>query len=302
MGSILWISGGLNGKVMKERKFDDLLSAGFILSVLLLLVNDFFIKKAYPGIIAGKLSDFAGLFSLSYFLSVFFPKRRKTMYIAVGLLFTVWKMPVADHFIGLWNQNMPYSISRIVDYTDLTALLVLPIGYAYRPTRIYLGTGIIRRMAALSVASIAVFSFLATAGTTGRMATYKMDSSKEQVYHAVERLYDLYPSYAVPEEYRTFATPHFHGRENDRNIERLNADTVNFDFYIKEEDVMVWCSFADKEEDWEESPCEFVLVGYIYPRLGKWQFNRNADKLEKKEVVSLFEREIFQKIDSILKK
>jgi hypothetical protein len=46
-----------------------------------------------------------------------------------GFCFVLWKSPVAQPFIDGWNRNMSWTIGRTVDWTDLIALAVLPVGY-----------------------------------------------------------------------------------------------------------------------------------------------------------------------------
>ena len=45
----------------------------FLLSLILLLLNDLYLKWHHPGVISGKLSDFAGLFMVSLSLFTVFP-------------------------------------------------------------------------------------------------------------------------------------------------------------------------------------------------------------------------------------
>ena len=103
----------------------------FLLCLLLLLVNDFYFKYAFPGLITGKLSDFAGLFIFPYFFAVFFEKRIKTVYVATALYFTFWKLEISQSYID-WLSSMSHlPFYRTVDATDLIALLMLPVSYNY---------------------------------------------------------------------------------------------------------------------------------------------------------------------------
>ena len=58
-------------KTQKNDTFYILLSPGFIIATVLLVVNDFFLKPVYHNWLTGKLSDFAGLFMFSLFLTMF---------------------------------------------------------------------------------------------------------------------------------------------------------------------------------------------------------------------------------------
>ena len=70
------------------------------------------------------------MFAFPYFFSCFFPKRAKQIYIISAILFVIWKsqfsQPIFDfaHLYGI-------GIDRTIDYSDLFALLILPISYTY---------------------------------------------------------------------------------------------------------------------------------------------------------------------------
>ncbi len=51
----------------------------FLLSVLLLLLNDWLLKPLFHNDLTGKLSDLAGLFAFPFFLSAFFPAHKRTI-------------------------------------------------------------------------------------------------------------------------------------------------------------------------------------------------------------------------------
>jgi hypothetical protein len=46
-----------------------------------------------------------------------------------ALLFIFWKSPFSEGLIDAYNQVAPMQITRVVDYTDLVVLLMLPIPY-----------------------------------------------------------------------------------------------------------------------------------------------------------------------------
>ncbi|MFT4969231.1 MAG: hypothetical protein ACI9O4_000977 [Chitinophagales bacterium] len=113
---------------MKIR-FRIISSYWFIGAVLILLLNDFFLKEYYHNWFTGKLSDFAGLFFLPLFLSVLFPKRIKALLLASGLFFMFWKSPWSIGLIDFINTVPGFHYARVIDYTDLLALLILPLSY-----------------------------------------------------------------------------------------------------------------------------------------------------------------------------
>ncbi len=102
----------------------------FLASVFLLLINDLYLKYEYHNFLTGKLSDFAGLFAFPYFLSCFFSKRIKPIYIFSGILFIIWKSEYSQPFFD-FAHSYGIGIDRTVDYTDLVSLLILPISYTY---------------------------------------------------------------------------------------------------------------------------------------------------------------------------
>jgi hypothetical protein len=106
-------------------------SKAFIYALVLVLLNDFILKYSFPCWLTGKLSDFAGLFVFAVFWMAFFPKRKNMIVGATAILFTWWKSPLSQSLIEFWNRVMFYSIDRVIDYSDLMALLVLPLAVKF---------------------------------------------------------------------------------------------------------------------------------------------------------------------------
>jgi len=106
-----------------------LTSIPFLAALFLLLVNDFFLKEIFANGLTGKLSDFSGLFAFCVFWISFFPKHRALVCWSVALLFVWWKSTWSQPFIEGWNTIMPIGINRVVDYTDVFALAILPLAY-----------------------------------------------------------------------------------------------------------------------------------------------------------------------------
>ncbi len=144
---------------MKNR-FQIFVTLPFLFCLGILLCNDFYWKYAFHNTLTGKLSDFVGLFVFAIFWSTFFPKYRKIIYWSIAAFFIFWKSTASNGFIEVWNEWSFWGISRVVDYTDLWALVSLPLAYAYevhplkpKPLR-------------LNPAFIAVLSFFAFAATS----------------------------------------------------------------------------------------------------------------------------------------
>src|SRR5687767_3051973 len=102
---------------------------------MLLALNDHVLKAAYGNALTGKLSDFAGLFAFAVFFASLAPRHAAAICATCGALFAFWKLPASTPFVAL----LP--VERVVDATDLFALLVLPFAWLFvrtmsaRPTR-----------------------------------------------------------------------------------------------------------------------------------------------------------------------
>lgn len=111
-----------------KRKYY-LLNYIFIIGIVLLFVNDHFLKWEFSNWITGKLSDFMGLMIFPFFLTFLFPKMIKWNVIFTGVFFVFWKSPLSQSFIDFYNLISFIEITRVVDYSDYIALSILPISY-----------------------------------------------------------------------------------------------------------------------------------------------------------------------------
>lgn len=169
-----------------------LTSPGFLTTLSLLIVNDFYLKSAFGGRITGKLSDFAGLFAFTLFWLAMFPQFGGRICVALAGFFAVWKSSYSQPLLDLWNQIGIVRISRTVDLTDLIALTVVPIAYYY-------GTWIRRevRVSIRTVALITVVSIFAFTATSYRTKydyenKYYFQMSETEVYHKIDELHLTY--------------------------------------------------------------------------------------------------------------
>lgn len=92
----------------------------FIAGLIILAINDHYLKSNYPNMITGKLSDFVGLFIFPIFLSVILPVRTKTNYFLAALIFIVWNSPLVEQLIQV-GKSIGLPLHRTVDPTDLLA-------------------------------------------------------------------------------------------------------------------------------------------------------------------------------------
>lgn len=141
---------------MKTR-FEKLGSIPFLVCLALLLLNDFYFKPEFHNSLTGKISDFSGLFVFPFFWTLCFPKIKKQIYIFTALGFVLWKSPYSADFINLFS-NFLYPINRIVDLSDVWALLILPISYLYLTIPIKRHTWI----PSFGIALLCLFAFGAT--------------------------------------------------------------------------------------------------------------------------------------------
>jgi hypothetical protein len=98
----------------------------FMLSVVVLLLNDFWLKQSFPGVLSGKCSDFAGIAIVTLLSLAIYPRRAYPVFIGVATGFAFWKSPLSQPLIEGINSWLPWSIGRVIDYTDLLALIVMP--------------------------------------------------------------------------------------------------------------------------------------------------------------------------------
>lgn len=84
----------------------------FIISLTLLLLNDFWWKQTFHNFLTGKISDFAGLVVFPLFFTAFLPQFKKSIFLATALLFIFWKSEISESFVLFLNQNhIPCSLA-----------------------------------------------------------------------------------------------------------------------------------------------------------------------------------------------
>jgi hypothetical protein len=122
---------------MKSAKASLLLHPLFIISLFLLLLNDLFWKFEYHNWLTGKLSDFAGMILLPVFLMTVFPKlSRNVILLSCASFFIWWKSPLAEGVLYFIRTQFSFPVSRVVDYSDLLALFVLPFTKHIKPVHL----------------------------------------------------------------------------------------------------------------------------------------------------------------------
>jgi len=159
---------------METQSKKILISPLFLAGLLILLVNDFYLKAQFHNFFTGKISDFAGLFVFSLFWTAFFPKRKLFIFISTAVFFVFWKSPLAQGFTHFWNDLGIFGIGRTADYGDLIALSIL------LPARLYSEKFQTVRLPELSQKyALAVIAFVSLFAFTATSPAGKMNQTEE---------------------------------------------------------------------------------------------------------------------------
>ncbi|MGZ8551325.1 MAG: hypothetical protein ACXWV2_11710 [Chitinophagaceae bacterium] len=122
---------------MKKRQPELLLHPLFLLSLAILLLNDLFFKYEFHNWFTGKISDVTGLFTFSVFFIAIFPSYKKVVIVLIAIIFCWWKSSLSTPSVNFFNYQLNILFHRVVDYTDLFALLVLPFCLYLKPIQLY---------------------------------------------------------------------------------------------------------------------------------------------------------------------
>jgi hypothetical protein len=136
----------------------------FLVSLVALLLNDSWLKGSYPGLVTGKLSDFAGVALVGLLLLAFDSTHPIRTMTAIAVTFAWWKSPLSQWAIDAFNAHSPLVIGRIVDYTDLVAVAVLPAvaSVARCPFAFQIPGETLRRILVVPVAALTILGVMAT--------------------------------------------------------------------------------------------------------------------------------------------
>lgn len=172
-----------------------LASPPFIISLGVLLLNDWLLKEALGNWATGKLSDFAGLAAFSMFWAAVFPTRCRTVFVATAVAFTCWKSPLSEPALHAWNLLGVLPLARVQDYSDLVALLALgPAWVHVRRMTVKPPSGplpFLRRIRAVTTAMIAIMAFTATSVYRPfpiEVAVYAMPGTRDAVIAGLDSL------------------------------------------------------------------------------------------------------------------
>ena len=139
-------------------------TAPVLISLALLLLNDFYLKATYGNWLTGKLSDFAGIFLVAVLGCILFPQRKGIVSVAVVAFFVYWKSSFSEPFIATLNAWGAPGFRRVVDYTDLVALSMVAFAWfvASRGEGTLLRRTTLRRILVMPVVFLCLFSMVAT--------------------------------------------------------------------------------------------------------------------------------------------
>jgi hypothetical protein len=175
---------------MTRNRLESLASPVLIAAVAVLVVNDWVLKPAFHNALTGKLSDVAGVAAFALFWAALFPRHRLHAFVATAVGFALWKSPASQPAIDAWNGMGWGTIGRVVDWTDLLALAVLPIVYRYDPRPLAIAR--LRRVLGPAVAVACVLAFGATSQlqppAIPMEGQYTFDLPPDTV---LQRMYDL---------------------------------------------------------------------------------------------------------------
>jgi hypothetical protein len=176
-----------------------LVSPVSLAAIAVLLINDHVLKHAWPSLLTGKLSDFAGLYFAPYVLLAvvfavpFGAVRRSPLhvawvtYLAIAAAFAALKLSdlTAGPLLGV-ASGLGFPLAIVADPSDLAALSVLPLSYAAWSSRLRVPVMRPRWFLRAGALTAAALSIVATSGppqpSTNSMA---IDVSGD-VYAAVE--------------------------------------------------------------------------------------------------------------------
>ncbi|MFZ4929696.1 hypothetical protein [Chryseobacterium sp. Mn2064] len=139
-----------------------ILNPVFLLCVVILFCNDHFFKLHYTSWFTGKLSDVVGIILLPMLLTYLIPRLKYNSVFVAGAVFAFWKSPFSEPFIEFYNGITPIAIHRVVDYTDLLVLALLPVPYFLIKNEKYINTFSSKKLSPVIVLCPTIFILMST--------------------------------------------------------------------------------------------------------------------------------------------
>lgn len=168
-----------------KRRSALLLHPIFLLSLGTLLLNDHYLKQAYPGWLTGKLSDFSGLLVLSWVvvwsLERWFDSRKSIalIHLTCGIAFALWKLLPMENWLSdvLSLISLP-GVIKTPDATDLIALLILPVSYRFLVAVQPVSLPKVEKVPRLALYSVLLVTLFAIVATSPPRARYTLHSEE----------------------------------------------------------------------------------------------------------------------------
>ncbi len=293
---------------MDSRKEKLLYHPIFIVSLILLILNDNFLKYEYHNWLTGKLSDFSGLIVLPIFLSLLFPKHSRFSVPISAILFSFWKLPISSDFIDFINAYSFMKLERVIDYTDFIALTILPISnWMIVSDKILLHKHRINQVLRLTILLTTFFSLCST--SINRMCTtpegtiyigkqYKLKVPKDTV---LSRILEL------GFEYKTEILNPM-DRDSDSTLYFSNSNAESVQYYINDIVVPInelnYCGSQDTIQKLTFSFYDFSGIEYLTIKdvtfsdtlhLSDWKEMKKYSKMYNKIAKDLFINESIKK-------
>lgn len=282
---------------MKNR--NQIFNPIFIVCLITLLLNDFYLKQTFSNALTGKISDFVGLIVFPIFIAYIFPNTKKWISIATGILFIIWKTPLVTPIIEALNQILPLKIQRIIDYSDYWALLALPIAHKIINQEIKLDFNSSKslKFGKIGIASVSFFAICATSvpppveipkGTIYIGKEYTIKKSKTETIEMVKSLgynVDFHENLEDSETIKKYRS---------RNIPYYQTDNiVIYDDNSKPIDTILNVKYTLYEPKKNKTKIEIINVTLSEDgNIQKWQTLKYLRKQYKKTM----EKQVIEKI------
>jgi hypothetical protein len=258
---------------MRHIRSELLLHPLFLAALVTLLLNDWVFKSAWPGLLTGKLSDFAGLIVAPVFIcAVLGLRSRRGVWVVhggVGLVFAFLQLVPVE----VWHPFVAGVVPRPrlwADPTDLIALAALPwsarfvmeprVAHSSLPSPV-------RAIAAGSVLIVASFAIVATSrippAVTDKSEVLVVAEGEEAALEVFERA--LRHVLTSPWATEDFTTHRYKGRYLARVYSSGSQEASSEQLEI---DVYLWVGWDAASQTLRLAEVGFGAAhGYPYPRL-----------------------------------
>lgn len=294
-------------KEYMSRKNRLILNPIFIISLLVLAINDHLLKEMFHNWITGKISDFVGLIILPLFITFLVPRIEKWSCYISAVLFIYWKSELSSSLIEALNQNGFFTFGRVIDYSDLLALLVLPVSWKIiRSQNHHISNTSVVRLKVVTITSISFLLLTATSfyqpilkpeGTILIDKKYLLKVPKDTILH---RIKDMGYNWEYVKEYSTGKNQN--GYYQIENI--IIPEIDKRDFLIKQDTIKkLTFYFTDfrytPTKRQEKLGSQYLFIDEVTfsdsNHITSWKLMKMYSNLYKKNLDKLFVREATKK-------